>query len=124
MAVDSSAGVFPVVGQGPQLLGDAVAEAAGGAQVVVRGPGPGQGRRWLPLGCAPSLEGVVLAGADRDVNDPGGCCGNYSRGGKARQAAKAELGQNTWNEVLVFGGPSALFYQGKVGGRGMDLPQP
>lgn len=95
VAVDCRAGVFAVVAQGPQLLGDAVAGDAAGARGALGGPAPAQGRGWLPLGRASSLEGVVPAGAHRDVNDPGGGCGNGKGAGKVGQAAKGTSGANT-----------------------------
>lgn len=79
MAVDSSAGVFPIMGQVLELPGDAVAGAGAGAEVAVGWSGPGQGRRWLPLGSAACLECVIPVGADSDVNDPGGSCKNQGR---------------------------------------------
>lgn len=97
VAVDGSAGVFPVVGEGPQLPGDAVAGAAARAQVAAEGPGPGEGGRGLPLGRAPGLEGVGAAGAHRDVDDPGGGCGGMATG----EGQRVRVVTNAWNEVLV-----------------------
>ena len=95
MAVDSRAGVFSVMGQVPELLGDAVVHAGGGGEVAVGGSGPGESGRRLALGCAACLEGLIPIGDDRDVDDPGGSCRNCNRGGKLCQASKAGLAQNT-----------------------------
>lgn len=105
MAVDSSTGVFSVVGQVPELLGDTVVHAGDGGEVAVGWSRPGQSGRWLPLGGAACLEGVIPVGADSDVNDPGGSCRNHNRGGKVHQVSKAGLTQYTWNEHLVLVDP-------------------
>ena len=108
MAVDSSTGVFSIVGQVLELLGNAMVHAGDGGEVAVGRSGPGQSGRWLPLGSAACLEGAIPVGADGDVNDPGGSCRNRNRGGKVRQASKAGLPQNTWNELLVLVDPQRV----------------
>lgn len=79
MAVDSSAGVFPITGQVLDLPGDTVAGAGDGAKVAVGWARPGQDGCWLPLGSAACLERVIPIGADGNVNDPGGSCRNQER---------------------------------------------
>lgn len=95
VAVDCRARVLAVVRQVPELLGDAVARARDRGEVAVVGAAPRQGGRWLPLGRAASLEGVIPVGADGDVNDPGGSCENHGRRGKIHQASKPGLERAT-----------------------------
>lgn len=69
MAVDSGTGVFSIVGQVLELLGDAMVHAGDGGEVAVGRSSPGQSGRWLPLGGAACLEGAIPVGADSDVDD-------------------------------------------------------
>lgn len=83
MGVDSSTGIFSIVGQVPELLSDTMVHAGDGGDVAVGWSGPGQSGCRFPLGSAACLEGAIPVGADGDVNDPGGSCRIHNRGGKA-----------------------------------------
>lgn len=79
MAVGGSTGVFSIMGQVSELLGDTMVHAGGGGEVAIGWSSPGQSRRWLPLCSAASLEGAVPIGAHSDVDDPRGSCKSHKR---------------------------------------------
>lgn len=79
VAVDSRTGVFAVMCQVLELLGDAVVRVGDRGEVAGVGTGPCEGRCWFTLGGAVGFEGVIPIGTDSNVNDPGGSCGNYRK---------------------------------------------